>query len=281
MDGMDAPVLRVGCAMWGHKPWIGRWFPPTTRADATLAAYVALLPAVEGNTTFYGLPEARTVDRWSAQAPSSFRFCFKLPRTITHERRLRAAGTELTEFLDRLAPLTDRLGPTSIQLPPSFAPDDLPVLAAFVRALPRDRPWAVEVRHRGFFAGGPAEQPLDELLRAEHIERVILDTRSVYAGPRLTAEEVDEIRTKPDLPVRPVATGRHPVVRFIGQTDPEANPAFWEPWVRTCARWLGAGLEPYVFLHTPDNVWSPDLARRFHAEVAAVVPGLSPLPWPA
>jgi uncharacterized protein YecE (DUF72 family) len=39
------------------------------------------------------------------------------------------------------------------------------------------------------------------------------------------------------------------------------------PWVETCARWVSQGLEPYVFIHTPDNVESPALTGAFAAEV--------------
>ena len=232
-----------------------------------LAAYSRLRPCVEGNTTFYAVPETRTVQRWSEATPPEFRFVFKLPRRITHDLRLRNCGTELHEFVSRLEPLGERLGPTFAQLPPSFGPNDLGVLASFLAALPSDRPWGVEVRHREFFVGGTFEQDLDELLRTHNVNRVIMDARCVHAGPADTPAEIDEIRTKPNLPVRPVATSSSPVVRFIGQTRAEANPEFWKPWVETCARWVAQGLEPYVFIHTPDNVESPALAGAFAAEV--------------
>ena len=266
--------------MWAHKPWIGRFYPAATRAERTLEAYAGLLNAVEGNTTFYALPSAHLVARWAEQVPADLRIAFKLPRRITHERRLRGAEADVAEFLTRLAPLADRMGPTSVQLPASFAPADLGTLAAFLAALPAEHRWAVEVRHRGFFAGGAAEAPLDELLASRRVDRVILDSRALYGGPRETDEEREQIRTKPELPVRPVATARHRVVRFIGQNEPEANPVFWRPWIATCARWLADGREPYVFVHTPANAFSPALARRFHAEVAAVTAGLAPLPGP-
>ena len=35
-----------------------------------------------------------------------------------------------------------------------------------------------------------------------------------------------------------------------------------------------------MFIHTPDNADAPALARRFHDEVRARVPGLDPLPEP-
>jgi uncharacterized protein YecE (DUF72 family) len=264
--------------MWAHRPWTERFLPADTKPNESLGAYALVCNAVEGNTTFYALPDESTVARWAAQAPHDFRFVFKLPREITHERRLIGAGPALREFLQRMAPLADRMGPTSIQLPPSFSPHDLAVLDTFTRDLPRDYEWAVEVRHRGFFAGGTAERPLDEMLRERAINRVILDTRALRAGPRTDVHEDREFRTKPDLPVRPVATGRCPVVRFVGQSDPDANPPFWRPWIGAVSRWLRAGLEPFVFIHTPDNVWSPALARQFHAEVERASGLLDPLP---
>ena len=45
--------------------------------------------------------------------------------------------------------------------------------------------------------------------------------------------------------------------------------------------WLAEGRSPTIFLHTPDNVEALNLARRFHAEVRAIVPGVEPLPEPA
>jgi hypothetical protein len=35
-----------------------------------------------------------------------------------------------------------------------------------------------------------------------------------------------------------------------------------------------------VFIHTPDNVDAPELARRFHDQVRARVPEVEPLPEP-
>jgi hypothetical protein len=41
------------------------------------------------------------------------------------------------------------------------------------------------------------------------------------------------------------------------------------------------GREPYVFVHQPENLQSPGLARAFHEAVASEVPNLEPLPDPA
>ena len=279
IDG-DRPVLRVGCAMWAYRGWVGRYFPRSTPPGRELRAYAGWCLAAEGNTTFYGLPEPATVARWADDAPPEFRFVFKLPRSVTHDRRLRNASAEVGAFLERLAPLGDRAAPHSIQLPPAFGPDDLGVLDRFLSGLSAGHRWAVEVRHPALADGGDDERRLNDLLAANGAERIVIDTRAVFAGPRDTPAEREAVERKPRLTVRPVAIGPRPVVRFIGQTDPAANPAWWSKWVPTVARWLDEGRSPIFFVHTPDNLVAPALARRFHAEVAALVPTLAPLPRP-
>lgn len=277
---MVAPVLRVGCAIWADRQWVGRYFPHDTTPGRELGPYATWCTAVEGNTTFYGLPSTVTVARWAEDAPSDFRFMFKLPRTITHDRRLRDAETELAETLDRLAPLGERAAPISIQLPASFAPAGLGVLDRFLARLPSDWLFGVEVRHEQFCQGGSTERALNDTLADHGVERIIIDTRAVFAGPAVTPHEIEAVERKPRVPVRPVAIGRYPVVRFIGQTEAEANPEWWAKWVPKMAQWLDEGRMPTMFIHTPDNAVAPELARRFHAEVLALRPELQPLPEP-
>ncbi len=267
--------------MWAYRAWIGRYFPTDTATGRELTAYSSWCTAVEGNTTFYGLPAANTVARWASDAPAEFRFMFKLPELITHKQRLRNCGDALAEFLDRLDPLGERAAPFSIQLPASFGPGDLQTLARFLAVVPvAEHRWAVEVRHPEFCAGADAERRLNDLLADHGAERIIIDTRAVFAGPCETPAEREAFERKPRLTVRPVAIGQYPVVRFIGQTDPEANPHWWAKWVPKVAQWLDEGRSPTVFLHTPDNDVAPELARRFHGEVAALVDDLASLPEP-
>jgi hypothetical protein len=54
----------------------------------------------------------------------------------------------------------------------------------------------------------------------------------------------------------------------------------WRPWTEVVAGWLREGLSPTFFVHTPGNDDAPALARRFHDDVRALVPGLDPLPEP-
>ena len=266
--------------MWAHPPWVGRYLSPTNRGNE-LAEYAGWCNAVEGNTTFYAVPSASTIAKWARQAPADFRFAFKVPRTITHELRLHGpAPTELRDFLRAIEPLGDRVGPVQLQLPPSFGADQLPTLRAFVAQLPHDHRWVVELRNPGFFDGSGAHRAADEVLRGANVGRVVLDTRPLYAAPPRTDASVDERRTKPRLPVVTDVMGDEPIVRVIGSDDVDGTLEGLLAWVPAVVEWLAEGKRPYVFAHQPENLESPDLARRFHDAVAAHVPDLSPLPEP-
>ncbi len=269
----DFGQLRLGCAMWAHPPWRERYGVSAANA---LAWYSSHFTTVEGNTTSYALPKPETVERWAEQADESLRFCFKLPRHITHERRLRNVAEQVEAFFERMAPVSDRMGPVQIQLPASFGPDDLGSLISFLddvvgRSHGLDHPpaWAVEVRHPEFSAGGSLERPLNDALAARGVNRVILDSRALFAAPPVTKEEHEAWNAKPRLPVRPTATGAAPLIRLIGQADPEASLEIWRRWFPKLVEWLEAGVDPYVFVHTPDNVTAPELAVRVGNELSA------------
>ncbi len=267
--------------MWAHPPWVGKFLSAGNRGRE-LAEYARWCNAVEGNTTFYAVPAARTVARWAEQAPADFRFAFKLPRHITHELRLRgdAAATALVEFLEAIEPLGECVGPVQLQLPPSFGPDMLAVLRTFVGRLPQSHRWVVELRHPGFFDGGATHRAVDEVLGTAGVGRVVLDTRPLYASLPISDAAVDERRTKPRLPVLTDTMGASPIVRVIGSDDLDDTADGLRAWIPQLADWIAQGREPYVFVHQPENLESPALARMIHAEVAAVVEGLAVLPTP-
>ena len=167
--------------MWAYKAWQGLHFPDRLARREQLGVYASWCNAVEGNTTFYGLPAPRTVASWAAEAPEGFRFVFKLPRVITHEHHLRDVAADHREFLERIAPLGDRAEQLSIQLPPSFGPSDLDALAGFVRSLPRSHRYAVELRHHAFYDDAQLEAHVERLLAEHDVEWISLDTTTLYS----------------------------------------------------------------------------------------------------
>jgi uncharacterized protein YecE (DUF72 family) len=273
--------VYLGLPVWNRADWAGELYPASTPAGERLAAYARIFNAVEGNTTFYATPPAATVARWLAQTGPGFRFCFKLPRTITHDRLLVNASRELEAFMAVLEPLASRLGPVLVQLPPRFSPQRLPVLEDFLLALPPWAPYAVEVRHPGFFTGTAAAE-LDAVLGELGVDRVILDARGVHEPFDVDADDregagrppadpalLQAHERKPALPAPAVATGRHPVLRYVANPDLPANDERIAAWIDEVVRWLDQGREPYLFMHVPNDFYAPQLARRFFEQLAA------------
>jgi uncharacterized protein YecE (DUF72 family) len=64
-----------------------------------LERYAKVLNAVEINSSFYRPHRTATYERWAASVPEEFRFAVKIPKAITHERRLKEAGDLLDRFL--------------------------------------------------------------------------------------------------------------------------------------------------------------------------------------
>lgn len=271
--------LYVGCAMWAHKPWIGRHLP--AGRGAQLPAYATWCNAVEGNATFYAEPAPSTVAAWAEQTSPDFRFLFKLPKALTHDRRLRVTAADVSAFLAVLEPLGERARTIAVQLPATFGPPDLPALAAFSRLAPRSHRYAVELRHPAFFDGSPAARSAASLLTAAGFEWTIFDTTVLFSRPPVTDMEREGWTNKPRLPRRHDALTDRPVVRYIGRDDIDSTITGWQPWLSVVAGWLGEGRTPTVFIHTPDNVDALVLARRFHDDVCSMVPDLEPLPAPA
>jgi uncharacterized protein YecE (DUF72 family) len=266
--------------MWTHAPWQGRYLPHSLAPRDRLRAYATWCNAVEGNTTFYATPALDTLKSWAEQTAPDFRFILKLPKPITHERRLAGVDDALRAFLAAIEPLGPRAHTIWIQLPPSFSPADLGALAGFLDRLPHGHRYCVEVRYRAFFEDPRSEQQLEKVLGDASAEWVTFDTTVLFGSPPVSDAEREAWTKKPRLPRRSRALTSFPVVRYLGRDDAARTAAGWQPWLDTVAGWLREGRSPTVFIHTPDNVDALDLARRFHGDVRARVPEVEPLPEP-
>lgn len=139
------PIL-IGTQGWNYTAWVGPFYPPGTRATEFLPTYTRAFRAVEVDSTFYAVPDARTVRAWTERTPPDFTFALKMPKEVTHERRLRNEDDLVHEFLDRARELGPKLGPILLQMGPDFAPDELPAVEQFLASLPRDLRFALELR---------------------------------------------------------------------------------------------------------------------------------------
>jgi uncharacterized protein YecE (DUF72 family) len=168
--------IRIGTAGWSF-PRTLEGFPAE---GSGLERYAAVFNAVEINSSFYRPHQRKTYERWAASTPAGFRFAVKVPKTITHERRLVDCGEQLARFLDESSGMGGKLGPLLIQLPPSLR-FDAHLVEAFLAGWRKATSAAtvLEPRHSTWF-----EAQAETLLRDFEIGRVVADPAVVPAAAR-------------------------------------------------------------------------------------------------
>ncbi|MDX2228751.1 MAG: DUF72 domain-containing protein [Leptolyngbyaceae cyanobacterium bins.349] len=267
----------IGCALWGYKDWVGELFPSGSRSPDFLKLYGERLTAVEGNTTFYSVPDADTIARWAADTPPGFRFCPKFPQQITHRGPLQPKIQLAQQFITQMQGLGDRLGPLFAQLPPRYSPAQFTDLALFLTELAEvGVEIALEVRHLDWFQA-PHRDRLHELLIRLQMGRVLLDTRPIYDVPDDPQLEGD--RKKPRVPVDYSITANFSLIRYISHPHWELNLPFLQDWKPMLNQALQQHTRIYLFVHCPVEARSPANARSLHqwlGQQGAIVP---PLPW--
>ncbi|MCG9884745.1 MAG: DUF72 domain-containing protein [Cyanobacteria bacterium] len=275
--------FRIGCAVWSYRGWHGSFYPPGTAGRDALACYGQRLTAVEGNTTFYAVPDRATVERWRDQVPSDFRFCLKLPQTITHQGAIAPRLTDALAFYERVSALGDRLGPMFAQLPPSYGPEAWEDLQDFLGQFRRATaaPLAVEFRHRHWFDPRHRDR-LADWLDGQGIGRAVLDTRPIYENldPGEDPQRHSQ-RRKPRVPVQGLSSAGYGFVRFISHPQGDRNDRWLDQWRDRVADWLRSGKDVYFFVHCPIEDHSPATAQRFQRSLEAIGAAVPPLPWDA
>lgn len=168
-------TVRIGTAGWSLPRDQRDAFGP---GGSILERYATRLNAVEINSSFYRPHRAATYERWAASVPNDFRFAVKMPRTITHERRLGDVEEPLDRFLAEVQGLGTKLGLLLLQLPPSLVLDGA-VAKRFFAALRARFAGAVvcEPRHASWFTPqGTA------LLERARVARAAVDPAPVAAA---------------------------------------------------------------------------------------------------
>jgi len=171
VDG--APATRIiGCCGWSVSGNVQAEFPGP---GSHLQRYARRYAGVEISSSFYRHHQHATYARWAASVPSGFRFAVKLPRGVTHERRLAGTMPEIADFLAETAGLGTARGPLLIQLPPSLAFQGRTVVR-FLEGLRRRYAGELvcEPRHPTWFTG-----PVAAVLADFQVARVAADPARV------------------------------------------------------------------------------------------------------
>ncbi len=197
---MTAPAVFLGTQGWSYADWVGPMYEPQTRPESYLRRYAEEFATVEVDSTFYGTPEPARIARWRGCVPASFLFSLKLPREITHDRRLVGAHALVDEFFAVARGLGPHLGAVLVQLPPDFGIAERAALERFVPLLPGDVRCAIEFRDQAWL-----QHDLLDLLRAHGVALALSD------GTFVPLQRMLELAAEP--------TADFSYVRWLGARD--------------------------------------------------------------
>jgi len=162
-----------GTSGWSYIEWVGPFYE---RKERMLTYYSKLFRTVEINSTFYSYPTRAQIYGYYRTSPKGFVFSAKMPKVLTHQKRLDPelnVKNDLLQFLELMEPLrkTGKLGAILIQLPPSFTyKKHQENLAAFMEILPENYEFAVEFRDYSWF-----KNDVWNLLKKHNVAYTIVD----------------------------------------------------------------------------------------------------------
>jgi uncharacterized protein YecE (DUF72 family) len=165
----------IGTAGWSIAADSAAAFP---QEGTSLERYAAVFRGVEINSSFYRPHRASTWARWAESVPDTFRFAVKMPKTISHQKKLVDCEALAEAFVDEAGALGGKLAVLLLQLPPKLA-FDAGLAEAFLAHLKTLSPAriACEPRHPSWF-----EPEAGALLDRLEVARVAADPAVVPAA---------------------------------------------------------------------------------------------------
>lgn len=237
------PKVYLGCAKWGREEWVGKIYPPKTKEKDFLQHYVNHYNSIELNATHYKVYGEAGIKKWAEKAAGKdFKFCPKLYQGITHRGSLKGKQFITNEFFRGIASFEEYLGPVFMQVSDTFSPKRKEELFGFLKTLPTDLQFFLEVRHPDWFKKDAVREELFSTLTSLNMGAVITDT----AGRRDCAHMHLTIRKA--------------FIRYVGNSLHPTDYTRCDAWIERMKRWMDKGLEElYFFMHMHDEATSPEL----------------------
>ena len=240
---VNAPKVYLGCAKWGREEWVGKIYPPKTKEKDFLKHYVQHYNSIELNATHYKVYGEGGIKKWTEKAAGKdFKFCPKMYQGVTHRGSLNGKHFITNEFLRGIVAFEEWLGPIFVQVSDAFSPKRKDELFNYLKTLPTDLQFFLEVRHPDWFKKDDIREEMISTLKELNMGAVITDT----AGRRDCAHMHLAI---------PKA-----FIRYVGNSLHPSDYTRSDAWVDRIKYWLDNGLEElYFFMHMHDEATSPEL----------------------
>ncbi len=175
--------FHLGTIGWSYTFWKGNFYPYKTASRDFLSYYATKFDTVEVDSTFYRIPTEQAITNWKNQTPKNFLFSLKFPRIITHIKMLKDCERETNIFLERTKLLEEKLGALLLQFPPTFGINHLNDLNDFLRKLPIQNRYVVEVRDEAF-----NKEEFYSVLRANNVALAWVDSPNMPQLEEVTSD---------------------------------------------------------------------------------------------
>jgi uncharacterized protein YecE (DUF72 family) len=188
----EAPIY-LGTSAFTAAGWESSFYPHGMKRADYLTYYATRFSTVEVDSTFYRAPLPSTVRGWASKTPGGFVFAAKVPRVITHDKVLVDCETEFKQFVATMDILGAKLGPLLLQFgyfnKKAFpgVNDFLARLRPFLKKLPKDHKFAVEIRNKNWLV-----PEFVEVLREREVALALID-QSWMPRPAEWFEKLDPI----------------------------------------------------------------------------------------
>lgn len=126
-------------------------FPLAFRDKSRLTYYAFLFNSIEVNSSFKKLPMSRTVAKWAAEVSTDFKFTFKCPQAITHNKDLAFIDEDVHQFLQVIDNVGNKKGCVLLQFPgrlPVEQITQLEKLLKSIQAYDPDNQWKIALEFR-------------------------------------------------------------------------------------------------------------------------------------
>ena len=176
LSSVKHPPILLGTSSFTATGWRGSFYPKGLRPADYLSYYAQQFDTVEIDSTFYATPNVCVVRSWNAKTPEGFLFAAKVPQEITHKRVLKDCDEEFKVFLTTMEALGEKLGPLLFQFGKfdkyafKSLDDFLARLVPFLKKLPKEHKFAVEIRNKAWLVPKLADE-----LREQGVALTLID----------------------------------------------------------------------------------------------------------
>lgn len=116
--------IYIGTSGYQYRWWFKYYYPKGIYINKYLDYYSQDFNTVEINSTFYAMPKEKYIEKWYNTVPKNFKFTVKMNRIVTHYKKLKNVKLEITEFINSIKKLKNKLGCILFQFSDKFICDE-------------------------------------------------------------------------------------------------------------------------------------------------------------